>query len=161
MCHSQQPRTVRRKLKTLHNFWAPATSIHRDPTHHYHLSSSLSINNCNLVIMKSTIISMLLACCLCLFSVPCNGFVTRPSQLTYTAPSSVGARVTVSPVAPSSTSSSSTSLNVFGNRKSQAAQKSSPESEKYWQGEWVCKDCGYIYNRVSRTNRMWARKRTM
>jgi hypothetical protein len=23
------------------------------------------------------------------------------------------------------------------------------KAEIYWQGEWVCKDCGYIYNRVS------------
>ena len=21
-------------------------------------------------------------------------------------------------------------------------------ASKYWQGEWVCKDCGYIYNRA-------------
>lgn len=47
-------------------------------------------------------------------------------------------------------SSSTTALNVFGNKKS-AAQKKKEEEEasKYWQGEWVCKDCGYIYNRVS------------
>lgn len=45
---------------------------------------------------------------------------------------------------------SSTSLNmVFGNKKS-AAQKAEEEAKaaKYWQGEWVCKDCGYIYNRA-------------
>ena len=42
--------------------------------------------------------------------------------------------------------SSTTSLNVFGTKK---AKKMTPEEmEKYWQGEWVCKDCGYIYNRV-------------
>lgn len=41
---------------------------------------------------------------------------------------------------------SSTSLNVFGQKKKSAAQA---EEAKYWQGEWVCKDCGYIYNRVS------------
>mmetsp|Transcript_10455 Transcript_10455/g.16045 ORF Transcript_10455/g.16045 Transcript_10455/m.16045 type:complete len:143 (-) Transcript_10455:163-591(-) len=44
------------------------------------------------------------------------------------------------------TTPSTTSLNVFGNRKS-AAQKSA-EEDKYWQGEWVCKDCGYIYQRA-------------
>ena len=45
--------------------------------------------------------------------------------------------------------SSSTSLNVFGKKKT-AAQKAEEEekAEKYWQGEWVCKDCGYIYDRV-------------
>jgi hypothetical protein len=39
---------------------------------------------------------------------------------------------------------------VFGKKKT-AAQKQLEEEEaaKYWQGEWVCKDCGYIYNRVS------------
>mmetsp|Transcript_14788 Transcript_14788/g.25059 ORF Transcript_14788/g.25059 Transcript_14788/m.25059 type:complete len:148 (-) Transcript_14788:1625-2068(-) len=42
-----------------------------------------------------------------------------------------------------------TALNVFGNRKS-AAQKAeeAAAAAKYWQGEWVCKDCGYIYNRA-------------
>jgi rubredoxin len=42
-----------------------------------------------------------------------------------------------------------TSLNVFGNRKTEA-QKAEDEvkAAKYWQGEWVCKDCGYIYNRA-------------
>ena len=43
------------------------------------------------------------------------------------------------------------SLNmVFGKRKT-AAQKAEEEAKaaQYWQGEWVCKDCGYIYNRVS------------
>ena len=42
---------------------------------------------------------------------------------------------------------SATALNVFGNKKSAAAK--TEEESKYWQGEWVCKDCGYIYNRVS------------
>ena len=42
-----------------------------------------------------------------------------------------------------------TSLNVFGNKKSAAAKEAELEKEsKFWQGEWVCKDCGYIYNRV-------------
>jgi rubrerythrin len=46
---------------------------------------------------------------------------------------------------------SSTTLNmVFGNKKTKA-QKAADEEKaaQYWQGEWVCKDCGYIYNRVS------------
>ena len=43
-------------------------------------------------------------------------------------------------------SSTSTSVNmVFGNRKS----KDQAAALNYWEGEWVCKDCGYIYNRVS------------
>ena len=45
------------------------------------------------------------------------------------------------------TRSSSTTLNVFGNKKSAAAREAE-NAEKYWQGEWVCADCGYIYNRV-------------
>ncbi|KAL7536537.1 hypothetical protein ACHAXR_010493 [Thalassiosira sp. AJA248-18] len=42
-----------------------------------------------------------------------------------------------------------TSLNVFGKKKT-AAQKAEEEelAAKYWAGEWVCKDCGYIYNRA-------------
>eukprot|EP00567_Pseudictyota_dubia_P007243 CAMPEP_0197434420 /NCGR_PEP_ID=MMETSP1175-20131217/2157_1 /TAXON_ID=1003142 /ORGANISM="Triceratium dubium, Strain CCMP147" /LENGTH=160 /DNA_ID=CAMNT_0042963135 /DNA_START=97 /DNA_END=579 /DNA_ORIENTATION=+ len=38
---------------------------------------------------------------------------------------------------------------VFGNKKS-AAQKAAEEERaaKFWQGDWVCKDCGYIYNRA-------------
>lgn len=58
-----------------------------------------------------------------------------------------------SPVAPVtrvvSSTGSSTSLNVFGKKKT-AAQKAEEEEKaaKYWQGEWVCKDCGYIYDRV-------------
>ena len=48
---------------------------------------------------------------------------------------------------------STTALNmVFGNRKSSTQKKE--EESKYWQGEWVCKDCGYIYNRVSFTFKM-------
>mmetsp|Transcript_28580 Transcript_28580/g.42258 ORF Transcript_28580/g.42258 Transcript_28580/m.42258 type:complete len:161 (+) Transcript_28580:104-586(+) len=46
-------------------------------------------------------------------------------------------------------SSSSTSLNmVFGNKKNKQ-QKAEEEARAamYWEGDWVCKDCGYIYNR--------------
>eukprot|EP00549_Striatella_unipunctata_P023965 CAMPEP_0118682974 /NCGR_PEP_ID=MMETSP0800-20121206/5781_1 /TAXON_ID=210618 ORGANISM="Striatella unipunctata, Strain CCMP2910" /NCGR_SAMPLE_ID=MMETSP0800 /ASSEMBLY_ACC=CAM_ASM_000638 /LENGTH=145 /DNA_ID=CAMNT_0006579419 /DNA_START=46 /DNA_END=483 /DNA_ORIENTATION=+ len=40
---------------------------------------------------------------------------------------------------------SSTELNmVFGKKKSKARQELEAQ---FWQGEWVCKDCGYIYNR--------------
>lgn len=57
-----------------------------------------------------------------------------------------------SPVAPATRSVSSvstTSLNVFGKKKT-AAQKAEEEARaaQFWQGEWVCKDCGYIYNKV-------------
>ena len=44
------------------------------------------------------------------------------------------------------TSSINTALNVFGSKK--AKKMTEEELEKYWQGEWVCKDCGYVYNRV-------------
>jgi hypothetical protein len=44
-----------------------------------------------------------------------------------------------------------TALNVFGNKKSSSAKAEQDASaSKYWQGEWVCKDCGYIYNRAVR-----------
>uniref|UniRef100_A0A6S9B882 Rubredoxin-like domain-containing protein n=1 Tax=Ditylum brightwellii TaxID=49249 RepID=A0A6S9B882_9STRA len=48
-------------------------------------------------------------------------------------------------VAPATT----TSLNVFGKKKT-AEQKAIEEEKaaKFWQGEWVCKDCGYIYQRA-------------
>ncbi|KAL3778648.1 hypothetical protein ACHAW5_007538 [Stephanodiscus triporus] len=48
-----------------------------------------------------------------------------------------------------SASASSTSLSVFGKRKTEA-QKAEDEAKasQYWAGEWVCKDCGYIYNRA-------------
>jgi hypothetical protein len=42
--------------------------------------------------------------------------------------------------------STTTALHVFGNKKSAAAKEE--VNSQYWQGEWVCKDCGYIYNRV-------------
>jgi hypothetical protein len=69
---------------------------------------------------------------ICLLS-SISAFVSRPSFV-------------VGPVTTTATTTTS-SLNVFGNKKSQA-QKAT-EEPKYWQGEWVCKDCGYIYNRVS------------
>lgn len=52
-------------------------------------------------------------------------------------------------IAPSRSIATPTSLSVFGKKKT-AAQKAQEEEEaaKYWQGEWVCKDCGYIYNRA-------------
>ena len=59
----------------------------------------------------------------------------------------------VTPSAPGPTRSLSintrTSLTVFGNKKTEE-QKAEEEAlaAKYWQGEWVCKDCGYIYNRA-------------
>ena len=49
--------------------------------------------------------------------------------------------------------SSSSALNVFGNKKTSAAKAA--EEEKYWQGEWVCKDCGYIYQRVSSNKNLY------
>mmetsp|Transcript_7761 Transcript_7761/g.21641 ORF Transcript_7761/g.21641 Transcript_7761/m.21641 type:complete len:146 (+) Transcript_7761:153-590(+) len=53
------------------------------------------------------------------------------------------------PTAAITTPSSPSALNVFGNKKSAAAKEAQAlEESKYWQGEWVCKDCGYIYNRA-------------
>ena len=43
-----------------------------------------------------------------------------------------------------------TSLNVFGTKKSKAAKEAeAAKAAMYWEGDWVCKDCGYIYQRVS------------
>ena len=54
----------------------------------------------------------------------------------------------------SKTVASPTSLNmVFGNKKSAAAKaEEAAKAAQYWEGEWVCKDCGYIYQRVSVTS---------
>ncbi len=77
----------------------------------------------------------------------CLSFSTTSAFVTPKAPISV-APATIS----------STSLNVFGNRKS-AAQKEeeAAKAAMYWEGEWVCKDCGYIYQRVSRTTKLFRR----
>ncbi|GKY92488.1 hypothetical protein MPSEU_000219200 [Mayamaea pseudoterrestris] len=40
---------------------------------------------------------------------------------------------------------SNTALNVFGNKKQSPAKAEA--AGDYWKGEWVCKDCGYIYQR--------------
>ena len=48
-------------------------------------------------------------------------------------------------VVPRTAKVSVTSLNVFGNKKSAASKAVEDEkASKYWQGEWVCKDCGYV-----------------
>jgi hypothetical protein len=53
---------------------------------------------------------------------------------------------------PTAALATTTSLNVFGNKKSAATKAAKAaralEEEQYWQGDWVCKDCGYIYQRV-------------
>lgn len=95
--------------------------------------------------MKSTILSVLVALVLCLAPSTTFGFVARPS-VSVASQTAVGGAGVVSTLKTSS--STTTSLNVFGNRKSKA-QKASPEDDKFWQGDWVCKDCGYIYNKVS------------
>ena len=51
--------------------------------------------------------------------------------------------------APRSAVATPTSLNVFGKRKTEAQKAEEAEkAAQFWQGEWVCKDCGYIYNRA-------------
>jgi len=46
-------------------------------------------------------------------------------------------------------SMTSTTLNVFGTKKS-AKQKAETQAkaDEYWAGDWVCADCGYIYQKV-------------
>lgn len=86
------------------------------------------------LIMKSFIASLILAI-ICLAS-STSAFSVRPSSVVSTTPVSAA----LSP----------TSLNVFGKRKTKAQLEEEAEiAAQYWAGEWVCKDCGYIYNRVS------------
>ena len=86
----------------------------------------------------SSVISLLLAL-VCLSFSTTSAFVIRPSA---TAPAT-------SAFAGSVATTSSTSLNVFGNKKSKAQKEAAAEKAAlYWEGEWVCKDCGYIYQRV-------------
>ena len=83
--------------------------------------------------MKSFIASLILAI-ICLVSTS-SAFSVSPST------------VVSSPV---SAAASTTSLNVFGKRKTKAQiEEEEALAAQFWQGEWVCKDCGYIYNRVS------------
>ena len=84
--------------------------------------------------MKTFLLSLILALVCLLGST--QGFAVRPHGV---SPSLASSSVLVP------TTTTSTRLNVFGNRKTKEQQ--SEEDEKYWQGEWVCKDCGYIYNR--------------
>jgi len=52
------------------------------------------------------------------------------------------------PISNSIVGTTSTSLNVFGSKKSKAAkEEEARKASIYWEGDWVCKDCGYIYNR--------------
>ncbi|KAL7544443.1 hypothetical protein ACHAWF_007824 [Thalassiosira exigua] len=57
-------------------------------------------------------------------------------------------RAAFHPASAARTVAAPTALNVFGNRKTEA-QKAEEEAKaaKFWAGEWVCKDCGYIYDR--------------
>lgn len=49
-------------------------------------------------------------------------------------------------IAPRTAQTSVTSLNVFGKKKSAAAQQEEAEkAEKFWQGDWVCKDCTLVF----------------
>jgi hypothetical protein len=84
-----------------------------------------------------TMMKLLLITLLCLLAAfQTSAFAPRPAVLTR----------------PTAALSTTTSLNVFGNKKSAASKAAKAardlEEEAYWQGDWVCKDCGYIYNRV-------------
>lgn len=84
----------------------------------------------------SSIISLLLAF-VCLSFSTTSAFVVRPSGIATSASTASVAKI-----------QSTTSLNVFGNKKSKAQKEAEAErAAMYWEGEWVCKDCGYIYQR--------------
>mmetsp|Transcript_9691 Transcript_9691/g.23718 ORF Transcript_9691/g.23718 Transcript_9691/m.23718 type:complete len:157 (-) Transcript_9691:3224-3694(-) len=88
--------------------------------------------------MKSLLklLSLLLAM-VCVSFPTSSAFVMRPSEIAQPR--------TVSGASPAT---SSTSLNVFGTKKSKAQKEAEAEkAAMYWEGEWVCKDCGYIYQR--------------
>lgn len=90
--------------------------------------------------MKSftTICSIIFALSSCISTT--SAFTVRPSGLVGTS------AVTTMPTAIAK--KSSTSLGVFGTKKSKAQKEAEAErAALYWEGEWVCKDCGYIYNR--------------
>mmetsp|Transcript_16604 Transcript_16604/g.24823 ORF Transcript_16604/g.24823 Transcript_16604/m.24823 type:complete len:151 (+) Transcript_16604:106-558(+) len=54
----------------------------------------------------------------------------------------------LAPIVSKSVSSPSSLNMVFGNKKSAAAKaEEEAKAAMYWEGEWVCKDCGYIYQR--------------
>eukprot|EP00613_Pedinella_sp_CCMP2098_P003414 CAMPEP_0171639080 /NCGR_PEP_ID=MMETSP0990-20121206/29451_1 /TAXON_ID=483369 /ORGANISM="non described non described, Strain CCMP2098" /LENGTH=146 /DNA_ID=CAMNT_0012212651 /DNA_START=59 /DNA_END=499 /DNA_ORIENTATION=+ len=62
-----------------------------------------------------------------------SAFVTKPLVLSRTT-SNIAAR-------------KQTTLNVFGNKKKKSeARAALAEDNGYWQGEWICADCGYIYD---------------
>jgi len=82
--------------------------------------------------------NILLVSILCLICVlQGNAFAPRPA-------------IVARPFVATTTGGTTTSLNVFGNKKSAAAKAKAQVAldNDYWEGEWVCKDCGYIYNRV-------------
>mmetsp|Transcript_1483 Transcript_1483/g.1889 ORF Transcript_1483/g.1889 Transcript_1483/m.1889 type:complete len:153 (+) Transcript_1483:167-625(+) len=61
---------------------------------------------------------------------------------------SISTRTALMPRVNSRVSSSSSLNMVFGNKKSKAQKEVVEEDSRFWQGEWVCKDCGYIYQRA-------------
>eukprot|EP00566_Odontella_aurita_P027422 CAMPEP_0113556584 /NCGR_PEP_ID=MMETSP0015_2-20120614/17330_1 /TAXON_ID=2838 /ORGANISM="Odontella" /LENGTH=164 /DNA_ID=CAMNT_0000457941 /DNA_START=132 /DNA_END=626 /DNA_ORIENTATION=- /assembly_acc=CAM_ASM_000160 len=96
--------------------------------------------------MMKSILSSLLA--LVLLAVGSSAFSSTGSAF---APASSRAALMprVSSAATPSTSTTTTGLSmVFGNKKSAAAKAAEEEkASQFWQGDWVCKDCGYIYQR--------------
>lgn len=103
--------------------------------------------------MKSStsIISIIFAfvCVSLVSTATTSAFVVRPS--TVVSPPIGGGGV--STTAAATVRATTTSLNVFGNKKSKAQKEAEAEkAAMYWEGEWVCKDCGYIYNRAECAN---------
>ncbi|GMH60800.1 hypothetical protein TrLO_g13622 [Triparma laevis f. longispina] len=74
-----------------------------------------------------------------------SGFTLNPasSPLTFTSKTTVSFSNDVSDRAPQT----STSLNVFGTKKKALSPEDQARIDSYWEGDWVCKDCGYVYNR--------------
>jgi len=80
---------------------------------------------------KMQLLALLLLACLLLV----QGFAPRPTfGLAKMSSNSIG-----------SSSSSSSALLAKGKGK-EPAPALAPDGTEYWQGDWVCADCGYIYD---------------
>lgn len=102
----------------------------KTPTPPPHIHDLLADTMKNLFAILSTL-------CLCLAS---SSLAFSPA-----APRTAASPRTSSPVAPRI---GTTALHVFGKKKTEAQKAAEAEkAAQYWSGEWVCKDCGYIYDR--------------
>ena len=99
--------------------------------------------------MKSVLAILSAICLLASSAIAFAPVAPRGGMAVVAPPSTTSSRgILAFPSLVASTTTTTTSLSVFGKRKTEA-QKAEEEAKAslYWAGEWVCKDCGYIYNR--------------